>query len=146
MSAGLRVALLAESMALAMKTDKWRQPEKAMFILLYLLGYPEWRNTKLIEKERTNIPKVKAHFEHLRVNSCSRVELVHPACVWMGLPTFNLYHMFMFVYSGNSDLNYILHNMIAINKVWKKWRISKEKLFNWIRILMLTSQYYRNNH
>jgi len=48
----------------------------------------------------------------------------------MGLPTLNLHHMLLVVYNGNSDLNYILHNLIAINTVWKKCRISKKYCFH----------------
>lgn len=101
-----------------------------MFIHLYVLAYSEWRNIKVIENERINIPNLKAHFEHLGVNSRLRFEFVHPVCIWIGLPTLNLHHMLLVVCSGNSDLNYILHNLIAINKVWKKCRISKKKLFS----------------
>jgi len=52
-----------------------------MFIHLYLLDYSERRNIKVIENEGVNIPNLKAHFEHLGVNSHLRFEFVHPVCI-----------------------------------------------------------------
>lgn len=87
-----------------------------MLIHLYLLDYSEWRNIEVIENERMNIPNLKAHSEHLVWG----LTLFILSVIWIGLLTLNLHHMLLVVYSGNSDLNYIMHNLIAINKAWKK--------------------------
>lgn len=114
---------------LVKKRDKWKESsKKACFttsVLLSLMAVSEQRNTKVTESERISIPNMKAHFEHLRLNSHLRFRFVHPVSEWVCPPLICITCYWLCLME---ILNYILHYLIAINKDWKKKVKSLKKI------------------
>lgn len=120
-NAGVRLAMLAETKVLVMKRQIKSLLRKHVYNV-YSLVLPGWLRMK---KYKSDWKWKNKHSKRVSTFWAPWSKFLFEIwvcsfCIWMGRPILNLHHMLLVVYSGNSDLNYILHNLIAINKSWKK--------------------------